>query len=549
MIGRTLSHYRVTGELSRGGMGVVYSAVDLKLDREVALKVLSPELLQNPELRRRFVQEARASAALQHPAVAVVHEIDEDAGTAFIAMERIRGVTLADWLSRGGASLAGRLDLAIEIAEGLEEAHRKGIVHRDLKPRNVLVTESGHAKIIDFGLAKLLHPLGVLGAQVETPARGITDPGRLLGTTAYMSPEQVRGEEIDGRSDVFSFGSLLHEMVAGRAPFERESAVESLHAVLKDPLPRLPRLPPPGAHVQQDLQELLDLCLEKDRKERAGSMHELVSELRALRRGLDHPEPAAPRAPAPPPRHDAKLRVLIVDDEDLARAVLREFLAKQPDVEVVAECSNGFEAVKAAAELAPDLLFLDIQMPKLNGFEVLELIDRAIGVVFVTAYDEFALKAFEVHALDYLLKPVAPERLAAALARARERLGSRAPLPVADLAAEAQPRRGHAERILVRQGARVHVIPAARLDYAQAQDDYVLLRAEGKEHLKEQTLSELERTLDPARFVRIHRSYLLNLDRLSKLEPAARDSRVAVLTDGTRLPVSRAGYARLKSLL
>jgi two-component system LytT family response regulator len=295
---------------------------------------------------------------------------------------------------------------------------------------------------------------------------------------------------------------------------------------------------------------LLDVCLEKDRNERAGSMRELADELRALRRRLDRPESAPAAGPARQQRRpEAKLRVLIVDDEELARAVLREFLAKQPDVEILAECGNGFEAVKAASELRPDLVFLDIQMPKLNGFEVLELIDRAIGVVFVTAYDEFALKAFDVHALDYLLKPVAPERLAAALGRARERLGSRAPLPVAQIAAEAQPKRGHAERILVRQGARVHVIPAPKLDYAQAQDDYVLLRAEGKEHLKEQTLAELERTLDPARFVRIHRSYLLNIDRLSKLEAAARDSRVAILADGTRLPVSRAGYARLKSLL
>jgi two-component system LytT family response regulator len=180
---------------------------------------------------------------------------------------------------------------------------------------------------------------------------------------------------------------------------------------------------------------------------------------------------------------------------------------------------------------------------------VLELIDRGIGVVFVTAYDEFALKAFEVHAVDYLLKPVSRERVLQALERARERLSRRQPLPVAELLAAARPEKGHAERLLVRQGPRVQVIPVDKLDYAQAQDDYVSLRSEGKDYLKEQTLTELERQLDPARFVRIHRSYLLNVDRLAKLETYAKDSRLAILADGSKLPVSRAGYARLKALL
>jgi two-component system LytT family response regulator len=243
------------------------------------------------------------------------------------------------------------------------------------------------------------------------------------------------------------------------------------------------------------------------------------------------------------------LRVVIVDDEPLARAIVREYLAKHTDVEIVAECANGFEAVKAAAELTPDLLFLDIQMPKLTGFEVLELIDRSIGAVFVTAFDEFALRAFEVNAVDYLLKPFSASRLDEALGRARQRLTSKAPLPVAALAAMARPPGGSVERILVRQGTRVQVIPVEKLDYAQAQDDYVCLRAEGKEYLKEQTLGELEERLDPARFVRIHRSYILNLERLSKLELYAKDSRVAILIDGSRLPVSRAGYTRLKKLL
>jgi two-component system LytT family response regulator len=200
------------------------------------------------------------------------------------------------------------------------------------------------------------------------------------------------------------------------------------------------------------------------------------------------------------------------------------------------------------AELSPHLILLDIQMPKLTGFEVLELIGRDVAVVFVTAYDEHALRAFEVNAVDYLLKPVASDRFRAALAKARRRRPAPAPLPVAELLQAARPPGAAIERILVREGSKVVVIPVAELDYAEAQDDYVGLRSKGKLHLKQQTLAELEANVDPARFVRIHRSYLLNVDRLARLESDG-ETRAAVLGDGTRLPVSRAGYARLKALL
>ena len=243
-----------------------------------------------------------------------------------------------------------------------------------------------------------------------------------------------------------------------------------------------------------------------------------------------------------------RIRALLVDDEELARSVLRELLAAHPDIEIVGECANGFEAVKAVSELAPDVLFLDIQMPKLNGFEVLELLDRDVAVVFVTAYDTHALRAFEVHAVDYLLKPFGAERLAAALAEARHRLQVRAPLPVAALAAAARPQ-GFLERILIRDGARVHVVAVESIDYIEAQDDYVLVRGAGKQFMKHDTLANLETQLDPQRFVRIHRSYLLHVERLARVEPYAKDSRVAILQDGTKLPVSRAGYARLSELL
>ena len=242
------------------------------------------------------------------------------------------------------------------------------------------------------------------------------------------------------------------------------------------------------------------------------------------------------------------MRAIIVDDEELARAVLREYLAAHTDIEIVAECANGFEAVKAVSELKPDLLLLDIQMPKLDGFEVLELIAGEPAVIFVTAYDSYALRAFEVHAVDYLLKPFSAERLAEALERARTRVGQKLP-PPAELAAAARPPQQYLERMVVKDGARVHVIPVNKLDYIEAQDDYIALHAEGREHLKQQTIAAVEAWLDPSRFVRIHRSYIVNLERVVKIEPYTKDSRLAILSAGQRLPVSRTGYARLKALL
>jgi len=243
------------------------------------------------------------------------------------------------------------------------------------------------------------------------------------------------------------------------------------------------------------------------------------------------------------------LRVVVVDDEPLARAVVREFVGAHPGVEIVAECANCFDAVKAVTELSPDLMFLDVQMPKLSGFEVLELIGRSVPVVFTTAYDEYALSAFEVHAIDYLLKPFSAERFAEALTRARERLAAREAMPVEALVSEQQAKRGPVERVLIRDGSRVHVLPVDKIDYVEAQDDYVSFKSEGKSYLKDQTMAAVEGLLDPSRFVRIHRSYLLNIDRIARVELYAKDSRIAILRDGSKLPVSRAGYARLAKLL
>ena len=242
------------------------------------------------------------------------------------------------------------------------------------------------------------------------------------------------------------------------------------------------------------------------------------------------------------------LRVAIVDDEEPARTLLREYLAAHSEVEVVAECANGFEAVRAATELDPDLLLLDIQMPGLSGFEVLELLEHEVAVVFITAYDEHAVRAFEVHALDYLLKPFSRERLAEALTQAKKHL--RGPQPwLPAFAGAARPGGLPLSRVLVREGPQVHVIPVGALDVAEARDDYVCLRARGREYRKQQTLGELAAQLDPAKFVRVHRSFIVNLARVARLERYAKDSRLAVLKDGTKLPVSRTGYARLRDKL
>jgi len=246
---------------------------------------------------------------------------------------------------------------------------------------------------------------------------------------------------------------------------------------------------------------------------------------------------------------EASRRVLIADDEAPARAVLREMITARPHLELVGEATNGLEAVELARARYPDLLFLDVQMPRLDGFEVLELVDRSIGVVFTTAYDQYALRAFEVNAVDYLLKPFTEARFAQALERAEQRLGAQRPVSASALAAAARPAGSFATRLVIKDGARVELLAVPDLDYARAQGDYVELVSGTRSWLKEQTLQDLEAALDPARFVRLHRSYLIQGDRLVRVEPASKDSKVAVLTTGTRIPISETGLARLHTWL
>ena len=246
---------------------------------------------------------------------------------------------------------------------------------------------------------------------------------------------------------------------------------------------------------------------------------------------------------------DTKISVVVVDDEAPARALLAEYLAEQEGFELVAECANGFEAVRQIDELQPDLVLLDIQMPKLDGFEVLELLHHSPQIVFTTAHDEYALKAFEVQAVDYLLKPFSEGRFAEALERARRRVREDAVQPLGELARMRRERNRPNDRVVVREGAEIHVVPRAAIDYIESDDDYAVIHTSDRRLRKKQTLAELERLLEDGGFVRIHRCYLINVDRLVRIEPYAKDSRVAFLRNGARLPVSRSGYSRLREWL
>jgi two-component system LytT family response regulator len=244
------------------------------------------------------------------------------------------------------------------------------------------------------------------------------------------------------------------------------------------------------------------------------------------------------------------MKVVIADDEELARRVLREYLEKDARTEIVAECTNGFEAVKAVAEHKPDVIFLDVQMPRLDGFEVLELIDREVAVVFVTAFDQYAMRAFDAAAVDYLLKPFGEDRFRTALRKIERRTGEMRPVSLSsELKNAVRPAGEYLERIVVKDGTKVQVIPAGKLDYAEAQDDYVALRSDGRTWLKQQTIASLETALHPKRFVRVHRGYLVNIERITRIEPNTKDTWIAVLADGTRIPVSRGGYARFNTLI
>jgi serine/threonine protein kinase len=259
-MGRTLSHYELVEEIGKGGMGVVYRARDTRLDRFVAIKLLPPEQMANPDRKRRFVQEAKAASALNHPNIVTIHEIDADDGADFIVMEHVDGSPLNRLIPEHGLAVAQTLTYAVQIADALAAAHTAGIVHRDIKPGNIMVTPAGRVKVLDFGLAKLLEQTGSEDATIT--AEAATRAGTIVGTVAYASPEQIEAKPVDARTDVFSFGAVLYEMLTGRRPFQGESQLSTMAAVLRD---RPEPLTASRADVPREVSRILERCLEKNR--------------------------------------------------------------------------------------------------------------------------------------------------------------------------------------------------------------------------------------------------------------------------------------------
>src|SRR5437867_5947230 len=427
--GQTVGHYRILGRLGSGGMGEVYLAEDSKLRRNVALKILPPERGDSLESCERFEREARTLAALNHPNIVTLYSLEEWRGARFITMEWVDGRTLREVLnSSGPLAVADLVDIAVQTAEGLAQAHARQLIHRDLKPQNIMVTAGGRVKILDFGLAKGLASLRAVEAasDAKTLSAELTLEGALIGTVSYMSPEQMLGKELDSRSDVFSLGAVLYEMATARQAFPGGAGTSTLAQVLESEPRPLTELRP---ELPGELDRIVRRCLQKERSRRYIDTRTLTRDLKALQQGLEGHEKQGPAV--------AGARLLLVEDEPaLARGLADNFRDEGYEVRIV---GHGDEALPAVAAFRPDLLVLDIMLPGRSGLDILRDL-RARGdelaVLVLTAKGELVdrVVGLELGADDYMAKPFAARELLArvrALLRRGARQASAAKSPAA----------------------------------------------------------------------------------------------------------------------
>jgi serine/threonine protein kinase len=346
VVGQKLGHYEILDKIGEGGMGVVWKARDTRLNRVVAIKVLPPDKLSNADRKRRFIQEAQAASALNHPNIITIHDIALQNGCAFQVMEYVNGKTLDQLIPINGMPEAEVMPLAFQMADALAAAHATGIIHRDLKPGNVIVSESGRVKLLDFGLAKL----AAWGTSDSDATKTIsitpqTEQGTVIGTVCYMSPEQAEGRHVDRRADIFSFGALLYEMLSGRRAFDGDSPLAMLTSVLRDDPPPLQKLVP---SISAEISGVVEKCLRKNPAERFQSITEIISY-------FDTRSPIAPSMPAPEPQRDTPTCVV---------AVL-PFVSMSPDIEC--QCFGD--------GLAEEITY---QLSRVRGLQVLSRTSAAL---------------------------------------------------------------------------------------------------------------------------------------------------------------------------
>jgi len=407
--GSYVGHYRINARLGEGGMGEVWRAIDTKLGREVAIKILPDSFAAYPDRLARFTREARTLAALNHPNIATIYDVGEVEGRAFLVMELLEGKTLREYIGGKPVEIEKAIMLATQIAEALEEAHAKGIIHRDIKPANIFVTARGRIKVLDFGVAtqtEQTNPDGSTGPTLEA----LTKPGLVMGTIEYMSPEQARGQPLDARTDLFSFGVVLYEMATGLPAFRGSTTALVFDALLNhDPAPVSDLNP----ELPSGLQEIIEKTLKKDRGDRYQTASELLRDLRAL--GYD-----PSRGLSPAMSSQTSIRILCVEDHPVFREGLCRIIGSQQDMMLVAQATNATEAVKQFRLYRPDVTLMDLRLPGADGTDAIiairgEFPEARIVVLTTAEGDAEIQRALRAGAWAYVLKNTARNELLAVI--------------------------------------------------------------------------------------------------------------------------------------